>query len=95
MKLLLETHLEAVDMGSQEIAKFIENHPKWLDYVNTVNINGIPPNDSGEYPTDEWLDNEGFHPDDLISEACKHLKWDSVPSTGGLLMNFVHKPIDY
>ncbi len=86
------THLEPSNGGKdqREIAGWIENDSRFIAYIDQANENGIPANeDDNERPSDEWLDNQNFHPEDLIAEACEVLNWNSVPDSLNLSMNFV------
>ena len=92
--LVLHTDLEATDGGKdqQEISDWIENDPRWLAYVEQVNLTPIPEDEDCEYcPTEEWLEAQEFVPDDLVSEACEALGWVSTPESLSLNMNFGHK----
>jgi len=87
--IILETRLESTDLGSnrQELIDYVENHPRWLEFVITENTKGIP-TDDGVYPCEDWFNSMDFHPDDLLTEACESLHWNSVPTNGGFLLTY-------
>jgi hypothetical protein len=88
-RLILDDHLEATDMGSdqQKIASWVMGSEKWLEYVKLTNKKGVD-TDSDQQPSESWSDSQAFHPDDMITEACEALEWNEVPQSGGLIMNF-------
>ena len=93
-KLKVNLHLEANNMGADqgEIAEYVSNHNSWIEYADAINAAGIPANpEDSSLPSDAWLDSQEFHPDELITEACKNLGWHSVPQCGGLGMSFTLK----
>lgn len=90
----LQEDLEPCDggEGQREIADWVQASDVWLNHVSEVNENPIPQSDDFEgRPSDEWIDNQTFHPNDLIEEACESLGWLSVPDAVNLMMNFTIK----
>ena len=102
IRLKLETSLEAIDMGNNqnEIAEWVESNDQWLDFVESINSLDLLVGEDESTPTDQSWDEcvlmvaratttlSFFHPDDLVVEACEALDWHSVPSCGGLSLQF-------
>lgn len=88
--LKINTNLEACGMGNnqEEIAEWVSNCDEWIAFLSHTNVHGIPANEDGARPCDEWFAEQDFLPDDMIVIACEALGWKSVPDTGGLIMTY-------